>query len=103
MLDGNRTSRNFAAVRLQRRLGEFAGHIAASRFVIRVDGSPREKVTMDHANWVTEQFEASRPRLRAVAYRMLGSHAEADDAVQEAWIRLARDDPAQMSRTSADG
>jgi RNA polymerase sigma-70 factor, ECF subfamily len=47
---------------------------------------------MDHANWVTEQFEASRPRLRAVAYRMLGSHAEADDAVQEAWIRLARDD-----------
>jgi RNA polymerase sigma factor (sigma-70 family) len=47
---------------------------------------------MDHANWVTEQFEASRPRLRAVAYRMLGSHAEADDAVQEAWLRLARDD-----------
>jgi RNA polymerase sigma factor (sigma-70 family) len=47
---------------------------------------------MDHANWVTEQFEASRPRLRAVAYRMLGSRAEADDAVQEAWLRLARDD-----------
>ena len=47
---------------------------------------------MDHADWVTEQFEASRPRLRAVAYRMLGSHAEADDAVQEAWLRLARDD-----------
>jgi RNA polymerase sigma-70 factor (ECF subfamily) len=36
---------------------------------------------MDHADWLTEQFEASRPRLRAVAYRMLGSHAEADDAV----------------------
>ena len=47
---------------------------------------------MDQADWVTEQFEASRPRLRAVAYRMLGSHAEADDAVQEAWLRLARDD-----------
>jgi RNA polymerase sigma-70 factor (ECF subfamily) len=45
---------------------------------------------MDHASWVTEQFEVSRPRLRAVAYRMLGSHAEADDAVQEAWLRLAR-------------
>jgi RNA polymerase sigma-70 factor, ECF subfamily len=57
-----------------------------------VEGSPREKVTMDHANWVTERFEASRPRLRAVAYRMLGSPAEADDAVQEAWLRLARDD-----------
>ena len=43
--------------------------------------------------WFTEQFEASRPRLEAVAYRMLGSHAEAEDAVQEAWIRLRRTDP----------
>jgi len=47
---------------------------------------------MDHTDWLTEQFEASRPRLRAVAYRMLGSHAEADDAVQEAWLRLHRAD-----------
>jgi len=47
---------------------------------------------MDQADWLTEQFEASRPRLRAVAYRMLGSHAEADDAVQEAWLRLNRAD-----------
>ncbi len=47
---------------------------------------------MDHSDWLTEQFEASRPRLHAVAYRMLGSHAEADDAVQEAWLRLARAD-----------
>ncbi len=39
---------------------------------------------------LAEQFELSRPRLRKVAYRMLGSHAEADDAVQEAWIRLSR-------------
>jgi RNA polymerase sigma-70 factor (ECF subfamily) len=44
---------------------------------------------MDH-DWLTEQFEVSRPRLRAVAYRMLGSHAEADDAVQETWLRLDR-------------
>ena len=49
---------------------------------------------MDDANWLTEQFEASRPRLRAVAYRMLGSHAEAEDAVQEVWLRLARADRA---------
>jgi RNA polymerase sigma-70 factor, ECF subfamily len=47
---------------------------------------------MGHTDWLTEQFEASRPRLRAVAYRMLGSHAEADDAVQETWLRLDRAD-----------
>src|SRR5947207_5922963 len=43
-------------------------------------------------NWLAEEFEASRPRLHAVAYRMLGSHADADDAVQEAWLRLAGGD-----------
>jgi RNA polymerase sigma-70 factor (ECF subfamily) len=48
---------------------------------------------MRDTEWLTEQFEASRPRLRAVAYRMLGSYAEADDAVQEAWLRLSRTDP----------
>jgi RNA polymerase sigma factor (sigma-70 family) len=42
--------------------------------------------------WLTEQFEENRPRLRGVAYRMLGSLSEADDAVQEAWLRLARVD-----------
>jgi RNA polymerase sigma-70 factor (ECF subfamily) len=41
---------------------------------------------------LTERFEENRPRLRAVAYRMLGSLAEADDAVQEAWLRLDRTD-----------
>ena len=38
------------------------------------------------------QFEEQRPRLRAVAYRMLGSPTDADDAVQEAWLRLSRSD-----------
>lgn len=43
---------------------------------------------------MTETFEAQRARLRAVAYRILGSHADADDVVQEAWLRLSRQDPA---------
>jgi RNA polymerase sigma factor (sigma-70 family) len=41
-------------------------------------------------DWLAEQFEANRTRLRAVAYRMLGSLSEADDAVQESWIHLSR-------------
>ncbi len=45
---------------------------------------------MDETDWLAERFEAHRPRLRAVAYRMLGSLAEADDAVQDAWLRLSR-------------
>jgi RNA polymerase sigma-70 factor (ECF subfamily) len=47
---------------------------------------------MDEDNWLAEQFEANRTRLRAVAYRMLGSLSEADDAVQESWLRLSRKD-----------
>ena len=45
---------------------------------------------MTDADWLAERFEAHRGHLRAVAYRMLGSVAEADDAVQEAWFRLRR-------------
>jgi RNA polymerase sigma factor (sigma-70 family) len=45
---------------------------------------------MDERDWLADRFEEHRPRLRAVAYRMLGSTSEADDAVQEAWIRLSR-------------
>jgi RNA polymerase sigma factor (sigma-70 family) len=47
---------------------------------------------MDHETWQAEQFEALRPKLQSVAYRMLGSVGEAEDAVQEAWLRLSRSD-----------
>jgi RNA polymerase sigma factor (sigma-70 family) len=47
---------------------------------------------VDEREWLTEQFAEHRPRLRAVAYRMLGSVTEADDALQDAWLRVGRAD-----------
>ena len=47
---------------------------------------------MDQQDWLAGRFEENRSRLRAVAYRMLGSLSEADDAVQEAWLRLSASD-----------
>jgi RNA polymerase sigma factor (sigma-70 family) len=51
---------------------------------------------MDERDWLAERFEEHRTRLRAVAYRMLGSLSEADDAVQEAWLRLSRTDASKV-------
>ena len=51
---------------------------------------------MDEMQWFAEQFEANRSHLRAVAYRMLGSVNEADDALQEAWIRTTRSESAAI-------
>ena len=51
---------------------------------------------MDEHDWLAEQFEEHRAHLRAVAYRMLGSLSEADDAVQEAWLRLSRSDASDV-------
>jgi RNA polymerase sigma factor (sigma-70 family) len=48
-------------------------------------------------DWLAERFEEHRPHLRAVAYRMLGSLAEADDAVQDSWLRASRSDPAEVA------
>jgi RNA polymerase sigma factor (sigma-70 family) len=49
-------------------------------------------VTVDEGEWLAQRFEENRTHLRAVAYRMLGSLSEADDAVQESWLRLSRSD-----------
>jgi RNA polymerase sigma-70 factor, ECF subfamily len=51
---------------------------------------------MDEREWLAASFEEHRTRLRAVAYRMLGSLNEADDAVQEAWLRLSRTDASEV-------
>jgi RNA polymerase sigma-70 factor (ECF subfamily) len=58
-------------------------------------------VTVDEQDWLAERFETDRPQLRAVAYRMLGSLSEADDAVQEAWLRLSRSDARAIENLSA--
>jgi RNA polymerase sigma factor (sigma-70 family) len=55
---------------------------------------------MNETERLAERFEAHRPRLRAVAYRMLGSLSEADDAVQETWIRLGRSDTSGVENLS---
>jgi RNA polymerase sigma factor (sigma-70 family) len=52
---------------------------------------------MNQNEWLAERFEAHRSHLRAVAYRMLVSLSEADDAVQEAWLRLSRSDPSRVA------
>jgi RNA polymerase sigma-70 factor (ECF subfamily) len=51
---------------------------------------------MREDDWLAARFEENRDHLRAVAYRMLGSQQEAEDAVQESWIRLSRSDPASI-------
>jgi RNA polymerase sigma factor (sigma-70 family) len=56
---------------------------------------------MDERDWLAQRFQEHRPRLRAVAYRMLGSTSEADDAVQEAWIRLSRSNADQIDNLQA--
>jgi RNA polymerase sigma-70 factor (ECF subfamily) len=54
-------------------------------------------VTVDDTDWLAQRFEDNRGHLQAVAYRMLGSASEAEDAVQEAWLRLSRADTSEVA------
>ena len=56
---------------------------------------------MNDQDWLAERFETNRSHLRGVAYRMLGSVTEADDAVQESWIRLSRTDTSDVENLRA--
>src|SRR5436305_7947986 len=56
---------------------------------------------MDEREWLTDRFEQHRSHLRAVAYRMLGSVNEADDALQEAWLRVRDQDPESVENMQA--
>ena len=55
-----------------------------------------DTVTHKNRDWLADRFEDNRAHLRAVAFRMLGSLSEAEDAVQEAWLRLSRSDTAKV-------
>jgi len=56
---------------------------------------------MSEHDWLTKKFEQQRPRLRAVAYRMLGSTSEADDAIQDTWLRVSNADTADVDNLGA--
>ena len=68
-------------------------HICGRSYVVLVE--------MNDRDFLAEQFEQERPQFRRIAYRMLGTLDEADDAVQEAWIRLSRTDESSVENLGA--
>ena len=66
-----------------------------------MSGSTARTGAATDQDWLAERFEANRSHLRGVAFRMLGSVTEADDAVQEAWIRLSRTDASEVENLRA--
>src|SRR5262245_57885630 len=72
------------------------GHIGGVSNVYYNDGTQTMNVTGSDAERLAERFEAERSHLRAVAYRMLGTLDETEDAVQEAWLRLSRSDSSNL-------
>src|SRR3954471_6173158 len=77
-------------------MGFSIGHSGPLRSVKGYDGHRAESVTMSELEILAARFEADRVHLRQVAQRILGSAHEADDAVQEAWVRLSRADTAEV-------
>ena len=78
------------------------GHIRGVPRVYLDDPWPGRNVTVvDEATWLAERFEEQRTRLRSMAYRMLGSASEADDAVQDAWLRVSRADTREVDNLAA--
>lgn len=71
-------------------------HIDCVGFVITIEGQCESNTLMTESDWLAQQFETNRGHMRAVAYRMLGSLSEADDAVQECWLRLIRTESDQV-------
>ncbi|HEV7146528.1 MAG TPA: sigma-70 family RNA polymerase sigma factor, partial [Pedococcus sp.] len=82
-----------------------AGHIEVVWWVYRYDTRRGADVTdrpdVPGRSWVADRFQQERNRLVGVAYRLLGSTSEAEDAVQEAWLRLSRSDPESVENMSA--
>lgn len=75
---------------------DLACHLSRLRFVSTMSHPSTGSVIVTRLDLPAAEFEGQRPRLKSVAYRMLGSLAEADDAVQEAWLRLARTDTGEI-------
>ncbi len=76
-------------------------HLAAQKRDVTFSARDGVYRSMDERDWLAERFQEHRPRLRAVAYRILGSTSEADDAVQEAWIRLSRSNAGEIDNVEA--
>jgi RNA polymerase sigma-70 factor (ECF subfamily) len=73
------------------------GHIQVPGFVFTGMDDSRPHARRRERDWLADQFQAHRPQLRSLGYRMLGSPRDADDAVQETWLRLDRSDTAAIN------